>query len=69
MVKNLLPAQETGVQSLVQEDPTYLGQLSLCATTTEPVPGSLGAAAPEPVPPRVHAPEKDEQLPREARTP
>ena len=31
-----LPWQETRVQALVQEDPTYREQLSPCTTTTEP---------------------------------
>ena len=33
-----LPMQEKQVQSLILEDPTSTEQLSLCTTTTEPVP-------------------------------
>ena len=39
--------QEMRVRSLVQEDPTYLEQLSSCDTTPEPVLWSPGAAAAE----------------------
>jgi len=41
-----LPRQERQVQSLVQEDPTCC-KASLCATTTEPVLQSPGAASTE----------------------
>ena len=37
VVKSLLPTQETRGPSLIQEDPTCLGQLSLCTTTAESV--------------------------------
>ena len=36
-VKNLLPVQETCVQSLVGKIPLALEQLNLCTTTTESV--------------------------------
>ena len=36
VIKNLPASAGDMVQSLVQEDPTCRGQLSLCITTTEP---------------------------------
>ena len=65
-----LPAQETWVQSLIQEDPTCY-RTSLCTTTTEPVLLSPCSATTElpcrqllrPACPRTHAPEQ-EKLPQ-----
>ena len=48
------PMQGTQVPSLVQEDPTSSGQLSLCITT------------PKPVNPRAHSPQQEKPPPREA---
>ena len=39
--------QETSVQSLIWEDPIFHEQLSLCATTTEPVLDRTEAATTE----------------------
>ena len=41
--------QEMQVQSLIPEDPISLKQLSLCATTIEPMLQSPGVRAQEPV--------------------
>ena len=54
--------QETWVQSLGQEDPTCWEQLSPCATTTEPVLQSPGAADAGPARPRAHAWQPEEPL-------
>ena len=44
----LLPMQRTRVQSLLWKDPTPWGELSPCATTTEPVFQSPGVSTTEP---------------------
>ena len=62
-----LPLQETWVWSLIWEDPTYLEQLSLCTTNTEPVSQSLGALTTEACGP--WSPQQEKSLQWEAQAP
>ena len=54
-----LPMQGMQVRALVREDPTCRGELSPCATTTEPVLWSPRATTTEARAPRARAPQQE----------
>ena len=57
-----LPRQETWVRCRIQEESICQEQLKLCATTTEPVLWSPGAATTEACVPRARGPQQEKPL-------
>ena len=61
--------QETRVGSPIQEDHTRHRELSLCVTTTEPVPSSWGPRLLKPVRPKICALQQKKSPQEEAHAP
>ena len=61
--------QETRVGSPIQEDPTCRRELSLCLTTTEPVPSSWGPQLLKPECPKICALQQEKSSQEEAHAP